>query len=365
MKTYKQWLVALAVLGAAAAWIATQPVNAGNAPNVRSRYQVTDLGTLRGHADVYLWQNTLNNSGHVAAYANNNANPEVFDNDVSFLWNGPGDMDLLPGIPDLPNTTALGLNDQDQAVGICGLDEDGNNHAVLWERGRVHMLSESPSAAFAINNAGIVVGEVWNADEEILNAAYWSRGRLFRLPPLEDAPISEAYAINDRGQIVGLSGPDWDYAHAVLWRMSPKPSVVDLGTLGGNGSWATGINNRGDIVGQAQKANGDWRCALWDERGITDLGNFDDAPMCSALSVNNRGQIVGFSGASFDDLTTAHALLWENGHMINLQNLMPANSGWVLQQALSINDEGQIAGIGLHKGKIRVFVLTPTDGPGR
>ena len=63
------------------------------------------------------------------------------------------------------------------------------------------------------------------------------------------------------------------------------------------------------------------------------------------------------------DVSTAHALLWENGTMINLQDQIPADSGWVLRQALGINDQGQIAGFGVHEGKIRAFLLTPTIAP--
>ena len=49
--------------------------------------------------------------------------------------------------------------------------------------------------------------------------------------------------------------------------------------------------------------------------------------------------------------------------MINLQTQIPADSGWVLQQAISINNRGQIGGIGLHNGQIRGYLLTPAEGP--
>jgi len=113
----------------------------------------------------------------------------------------------------------------------------------------------------------------------------------------------------------------------------------------------------------AQTASGDWHSALWDESGITDLGNFGDDPFGCAWAINNRGQIVGFSGVDYIDVSTAHALLWENGTMNNLQDQIPADSGWVLRQALGINDQGQIAGFGVHEGKIRAFLLTPTVAP--
>jgi len=68
---------------------------------------------------------------------------------------------------------------------------------------------------------------------------------------------------------------------------------------------------------------------------------------------------VGFSGQNLIDLTTAHALLWQNGTMTDLQTQIPADSGWLLQQADAINDRGQIGGIGLHNGQIHAFLLTP------
>ena len=91
------------------------------------------------------------------------------------------------------------------------------------------------------------------------------------------------------------------------------------------------------------------------------MGAYASDPFCLAGAVNNRGQIVGMSGQWGYDYATAHALLWENGVMMDLQTLIPANSGWVLQQAGGINDNGQIAGIGLHDGQLRAFLLTPRN----
>ena len=82
-----------------------------------------------------------------------------------------------------------------------------------------------------------------------------------------------------------------------------------------------------------------------------------------AYGINNCGQIVGYSGPDKNgsDLHNTHAVLWENGQVIDLQNQIPGNSGWVLRQAAGINDRGQITGIGQHNGKNRAFLLTPVD----
>jgi hypothetical protein len=46
--------------------------------------------------------------------------------------------------------------------------------------------------------------------------------------------------------------------------------------------------------------------------------------------------------------------------MIDLNKLLPANSGWELQGAFDINNHGQIVGIGMHNGKSRAFLATVT-----
>jgi probable HAF family extracellular repeat protein len=57
---------------------------------------------------------------------------------------------------------------------------------------------------------------------------------------------SVAYAINNRGQIVGFSFTSNGEGHAVLW---DGGTAIDLGTLGGHSSTALAINDRGDIAG--------------------------------------------------------------------------------------------------------------------
>ena len=52
------------------------------------------------------------------------------------------------------------------------------------------------------------------------------------------------------------------------------------------------------------------------------------------------------------------------GTMLNLNSLLPANSGWDLLQAYAINDSGQITGTGLYNGQLTAFVMTdPPAGP--
>lgn len=57
--------------------------------------------------------------------------------------------------------------------------------------------------------------------------------------------------------------------------------------------------------------------------------------------------------------------MYENGHMIDLNSLLGASSGWVLQDATGINDLGVIVGNGLFDGQERAFILDTTTTPER
>jgi probable HAF family extracellular repeat protein len=94
---------------------------------------------------------------------------------------------------------------------------------------------------------------------------------------------------------------------------------------------------------------------LWPGSGpLEDLGSLGGLNSF-ARAINSSGQIVGKSG---DAGGLTHAFLYI-GSMVNLNQLMPAGSGWELIEATDINDAGQIVGYGRFNGRIRAFLLTP------
>src|SRR5690348_7952200 len=101
---------------------------------------------------------------------------------------------------------------------------------------------------------------------------------------------SFAYAINDAGQVVGsstLAGSA--FAHAFLFS---NGSMQDLGTLGGNGSSASGINDSGQVVGSASTSSGDLHAVMYSNGSNRDLGTLGGS-QSYATGINNSGQIVG------------------------------------------------------------------------
>ncbi len=75
-------------------------------------------------------------------------------------------------------------------------------------------------------------------------------------------------------------------------------SLLDLGTLGGESSYAYGINDLGQVVGSFMTAQGEMHAFLYDESGMHDLNDlFEDLSgwdyLMAAYDINNNGEIVG------------------------------------------------------------------------
>jgi probable HAF family extracellular repeat protein len=113
------------------------------------------------------------------------------------------------------------------------------------------------------------------------------------LGTLSGGTVSYASGINNLGQVVGFS---WTSSgsngqHAFLYSGG---TMQDLGTLGGNRSWAWGINDGGQVVGEADTSSGDQHAFLYSHGTMTDLGTLG-GPLSGVYGINNLGQMTGFS----------------------------------------------------------------------
>jgi probable HAF family extracellular repeat protein len=153
--------------------------------------------------------------------------------------------------------------------------------------------------------------------------------------------------------------------HPFLWE---RGKLKDLGTLGGDNGTAIWINDAEDIVGEADLPDNQARHAfLWRKGLMTDLGTLDGDS--HATAVNSKGQVVGYFRITVrTDPPFRHPFLWETGSpMVDLNTLIPANSGLELVTAENINERGEIVGVGV-PGRCfpdfcgHLFLLIPCAG---
>ena len=141
---------------------------------------------------------------------------------------------------------------------------------------------------------------------------------------------STATAINNAGQVAGFSYTTLDDSHATLWNGT---TLTALDTMGGYYSQATAINNAGQIVGHVNMSStsNDWYGTVWNGASLTGnriLGtNHDDA-----YAINDAGQVAGSNAY--------HATIWNGTTATVLGN------GTVL----AINNNGQAAGAAMYSG---------------
>jgi len=237
------------------------------------------------------------------------------------------------------------------------------------ERDFVH----TPPLPTAINGQGHIVGETPYLKAVIIRGNRVSV--LPPLPKSSGFEWeSGALGVNVRDMVVGflsfgnsrgyMPRPNQqDGLLAVCWadgkehRLAPYIEPATRGNIPSpSEAWA--INNRGQIVGWAGTT-----AVLWEGDGVRPLGRAEHS---RARAINEHTQVVGVLGwmpkaASGTKYLTA-AFLWEGGVMHNLNDLISPRSGWVLEEARGINDGGQIVGWGQHDGKEHAFLLTPIKG---
>jgi probable HAF family extracellular repeat protein len=243
----------------------------------------------------------------------------------------------------LGGTTSAGnsINDRRWIAGTSNLPGDENTHATLWRGGATTDLGTLGGPNSAVlwpvkNNRGMITGVAETEEMDPLGEA-WSCSAFFPSPT---------------GHV--CLGFVWQHG-----LMRPLP------TLGGNNGFATGVNNRGQVVGWAENAVHDptcnppqvlrFRAVLWETRS----GHHHELPplpgdtVSAATAINDRGQAVGISGICANAVggySAAHAVLWEDGTAADLGNL----GGVAWNTPMAINHQGDIVG----------FANVPDGDPG-
>jgi len=266
--------------------------DAGFPAAVSDRGQVLSVTEFDGIS--YLWnRGQLSKLGKFTAHAFNDQGVVVGEagedplNSHAVVW-GNGEIHVLPGLPDRPQAKAASVNDKNQIVGSAeALDYDKYESVQKKRPDLYHDISG------ALNE---------NIYITLAHACLWQNGIVTELPMPPGMAQTSAIGINNKGQILGSATTASDInsqTEAVLW---DGKRITILGSLGGLPTWANALNDNGQVVGigflKGSQSYGGVRAFLWGSGKIYNLNTLIPKDsgwiLQDATGVNNRGQIVGY-----------------------------------------------------------------------
>lgn len=325
----------------ALAWLLTQSVAAFATP----QYQLIDLGVLPGYDSSSAYD--LNDLGQVVgdSYLASRGGQAGH----AFLNTGSSMSDL--GTLGGSFSTALGINNLGTVVGTS-TTSDGSHQAFRYD-GAISNLGYS-GLAYAINDAGTIVGStgsgmfIVNSPNPIITTTLNARW---------------GWDINNQGTFVGTT--QWDI-QAYSYSNGEQSLLGRLAT--GQVSNAYAINDLGDVVGESLVSGGSVPSHAFlyaDGTTMIDLGSLGGATASSiAWDINNNREVVGTSSPGTGTGTGVTGFYWANGVMYDLNDLLADPSGYTITTALAINNVGQIAGSAVAPDGYRhAILLTPIPEP--
>ncbi len=303
---------------------------------------LTDLLTLGGPNSSVTW-NVKNTAGIIVGISQT-ADPQLLGEswssaafystpnnvgyiNLGFVWQN-NQMRGLPNFAGGNNGFATGANNLGQVVGWAENGVHDSNccctqvlqfRPAVWTLGPADQIQDLPlvagdssGAATAINDNGQIVGISGICDQAVgrhtaKHAVLWENGTATDIYPDAPAPWwNTPTAINQRGDVVGFAGDpafvEGDILHAFMWtredgirQLKPLPNRTPKHV----DSEAYGINEARQVVGVSCDADQvDCRAVIWDHGNTpTDLNDLKapgySAILASAKDINNAGQITG------------------------------------------------------------------------
>ena len=346
-------------------------------------YTLFDLGTLGGDSSAALGINDL---GQVVGWARDSSGKTH-----AFLWQN-GSMESLGFLPGGSNSAATAINNKGEITGYSTLS-NGYFHAFLFRSNSLAdlgTLGGLQSWGRSLNGQTEIAGSSQllsnNPTSSDPESFLWRSNRFTHIPPFHNYYSCDGNDVNEAGFVCGITFL-WatnDRWWAYVFHDDNGNGICDsgemklLGTLGvqysfGSYSGANAINDSGQVVGWTcitntptpkhafwvTPTNGQWKIPAGSPNPtnllMKDLGALESPSRnSSANDINNQSWIVGNSSFSSG---TNQAVLWRNGSIENLNDLIVAHTGWVLTDATAINEQNEIVGSGIVQGHTRAFLL--------
>ena len=273
--------------------------------------------------------------------------------------------------------TATALASGMPALARTGAKQSGDYKLIILSE----PLGGNYAQGSSITNKRVVGGFATLGGNTTMHAVVWSKqGVAQDLGTLGGPNSAIAWPNrNEHGESAGIAetselnplGESWSCAGAVFFFAPPTGDIclgfryangtmTALPTFGGYNGFATGIDNKGDIVGWAETTTRDSTCnapqvlqfeaALWTkDNRIEELQPYSGDPDGAATAINSAGQAVGISGqcgTAVGGASAEHMLLWQHGSVTSL----PTLGGQYWNTPMDINDNGDVTGFSDHAG---------------
>ena len=279
---------------------------------------IADIGALPG--TYFAYPIAVNNHGEVVGQGLNTI-PDAYSmfgqgfQARAFLWDEQHGMQDLGTLPGGTDAQAGLINEGGQVVG--------------WSYTSLNLNLDNLCFGNPITTGSFI----WDKKSGMRN-----------IGNLGGSSCTLAHDLNSRGQIVGGSDIPGELQHPFVW--DAATGMTDLGTPDGGYGVANALNEHGDVVGLGEANGGPLHAILWRKIGgkwqMIDLGTMGSD--CGfATSINASRQVIGIAGGSAGDGNCDVAFFSDDGGpMVNLNALIPPNSGLQVGEAGQINDRGEI-----------------------
>ena len=334
-------------------------------------YAVSDLGTFGGTNGMAYG---INNHEQIVGTAQT-----AMGNYHAFMFDGGRMTDL--GTMGGSNSWAYGINDTGWMVGAAEMPMT-NMHAFLCTNALLNPMmmdmgtfGGSNSAAWMIDMHGDMVG--WAAMTNGSHHGFFMTNSLMGdMMDLGTAggTNSELYCINSNRMVAGFAMMSNGTMQPIMSTNAMLGSsgmmTMSMGGMGASGGQSWSINNMGDTVGMAQMPGGNHHAVVSGTGGMmggrmnVDLGTLGGTNSI-AYCLTDAGTAVG-TAQMINGMMHAFMVTNVMGgtvRMMDLNDMIPTNSGWELMEARGMNTAGQIIGWGMHGGHTNAFLLTPVSGP--
>jgi probable HAF family extracellular repeat protein len=178
-------------------------------------------------------------------------------------------------------------------VGIY-LDDQGTQHGFLLSNDLLTNI-DFPGAiatdAFGINSSGVIVGDFFDTTGTL--HGFVLQDGVFAQIDVPGAVDTQAVKINAAGDIVGSWDTDINTrGHGFLLTREGRYILIDNPNAAPESTSATGMNDRGQIVGVYEDGTGTTHGFLLIGGTFTDV-DFPGADFTNCRGINNAGVIVG------------------------------------------------------------------------